>query len=295
MSLTGYLNQTYLKLIMTCIKKIIFVAFLGLNFFMLSCNEEEENVTPDLETEEEIEIPACIVTKTYNNSYYIENIYYNPDGTLDKIEYTDENEVLEDFALHTYNESGEIEKVEYFIANDVNTATRYNEIEYNADGKIAKILNYDDADSGYELESSEVFSYDSDKKLIKVDYLGSTGELELHYTFEEYDQEGNFLTVKLYDYVNGEAEIRSIREYTYDDKPNAYLSLGGFVYGYDVFTSTPNNIIKVTDTDGEGNPTGEGYIRTFEYNENGFPVKHTDEYDDSPGNEYYVFYEYDCK
>lgn len=280
---------------MSCIKKIIFVAFLGLNFLMLSCNEEVENVTPDLEPGEETEIPTCVLTKSYNNSYYIENIYYNEDNTVEKIEYTDENEVLEDFAIYSYNERRQIEKIEYYSASDVNTVIRYSEIEYNVESKITKITNFDDVDGRYELESYDVFSYDANNMLIKVEYFGGTGELELHFTFEEYDAEGNFLAVKFYDYENGVAEFRSVREYTYDDKPNAYLSLGGFVYGYDAFSATPNNIIKVTETDGSGNPTGDGYTRTFDYNENGFPVKLTDEYDNSPGNQYFVFYEYNCQ
>ena len=181
-------------------KNSLLIGFLLIGNLMFSCSKDDGIIVPEIGTEEKAaaekevadEKVICRITKIYNNSYYIKNFEYNSEGKAAKIVYTDAEGKLEDYAVYTYNQQGNVEKINYHSADGL--STRYTEVKYNAEELVSETGSYRETENGKELYNSKTYKYDDKNRLVRVDETdNSSSGVQLYYTFDKFDEAGNFL------------------------------------------------------------------------------------------------------
>ncbi|GAA5042266.1 hypothetical protein GCM10011506_44420 [Marivirga lumbricoides] len=267
---------------------------------MLSCNEEDENVNPDPETEENAdsdpetegdvdndpeEEKTCLVTKFYTEIYSV-NITYDEKEQVDRINYSRLDNGFSVYLDYQYNDESKVSTINYYLEDG--TLVGYYTQEYNSDGQLIEETYHEKDSETDEMSfiSYQRYSYDEKSRLVRVDYYDAlTDEILNHTLYTKFDSVGNFLEVE---YYGGDGTLTKISEFTYDDKPNARLSLNGFYYGYEAFYSTPNNITKIVVKNSDDVIVEEdGISFTYSYNPEGYPTK-------AESGDNTVNYEYNC-
>lgn len=119
--------------------------------------------------------------------------------------------------------------------------------EYNTDGMISKVVG----DSSY-----TEFFYNQEGLIEKYVVYDLKGQ-EYAGNYYEYDPRGNLIQVT---YSDGNAT-----HYEYDNKINPFYRMNQRPGWISPFNKSPNNVIKATGR--------ENFERTFEYNEEGLPIR----------------------
>lgn len=277
------------------------IALMMLAMLTFSCNKEDDIVLPDLQNEapetedentlpDELEAPEanaiCLLHKEDRRHYGI-SYQYDEEDLLLRMDLHDHDDEWSAYYDFSYSAKGELSRVDYH--QDRNALHEYYTYEYDQAGKMIREnawrKRYGMDEIG--LSRYSVFEYDSEGRIIKQNYFDAVEEqLEGYFTYESYDAAGNF-TIRRYH--NKDGIIRSTTEIEYDDKPNAYLSKRGFDEGFNVALSMPNNMIKHTTKDADGNiEEGREIVFDIDYDEDGNPIQI------KVGNDIIKF-EYSCK
>ncbi|MCF6241448.1 MAG: hypothetical protein L3J74_08910 [Bacteroidales bacterium] len=273
-------------------KHINLIFILLISVFFSSC-DKDENVDPDL--------PACKLTKetfVVGNDQSSVTYTYDDSGRLIKLV---EKDGAYSLSLNfNYNEKGQIIEI-YGIDNDVEfkgTCTWENNL-------WSTVFTMKDGDNWIETEWKPVVKFNDSNQIIEyMDYeKNQTGAFELYrkdvYTWEN----GNITSTAVTIYSTAKRVTRKILKrknkqfladysytttYTYDDKNNAYASVGIMNVIWNELPVTKNNVIKEEMNSAQGFNTIE---YTYEYNDKVFPVKLTSSNMDE-GN--YIEFEYEC-
>ncbi|SFH33883.1 hypothetical protein [Pedobacter insulae] len=162
--------------------------------------------------------------------------------------------------IYTYNNSGQVMEVLYDAAGD----DIKNVYSYNGNGQISKIETYT-VSAGlatFNSKSEGVYTTPGKISVYETPYGGTP------YLYVEYflDAKGNIAKQQSYDQTG--AVIVTTENSDFDNKPAPSLSIPKTGFARNV-----NNYGTVTVTPPAGNPSTSTY--TYEYNNDGYPVKRT--------------------
>lgn len=270
---------------------------IAVSLLFLACSNDDDNSTPQ---PQELKIKKFIAIRTDSNG--------NPSG--DKTEYLfNENGILVqkkiDAAIsdyteiinYSYNQLGQLtESNRTFVGVNYNRKLGYfydtaNNLDYiteSFEGQTPEIyfdLTHDPNKTSIEYQSPGFYDYlnYSDNTLMSIDKLYDLGGNSTENLV--YDSSSNILKRPkvMFSGIFGDPETYVENDYTYDNKINPlYHSynteplnlLGQYWFNLDYWKPflSPNNFITETYTntqDPQGNYT---LSRTFQYNENGYPI-----------------------
>lgn len=243
--------------------------------FALSCSEDE------------LTTGICLLMKsntTYEGGATEETIYtYNSDDQLIRWEavYTSaSNEVYDPYIYeYTYNTDGYLDVVMRDEGRDGKEV-----YSYNSDHQVMKVEYYDATKMTVIIENE----YNTSGQVIKRQHYSVSGSVATpdHYSMLEYASTTtqNVLRTKRY---SQDGTLLVTTEYEYDNKKSPWSSMG--LNG--LYTSDENNYTKVTRTEGASVQVSSF---SFEYTEKGYP--HSMTYINNDGVASYTdVYTYDCK
>jgi hypothetical protein len=222
--------------------------------FITGCNKNDLT-TPEAAAE----VPVlCKISQ--DDGSYAEYSYSN--GFLSEYKFYSSGALNKTVQLK-YNSDG---LTEYQINDSPINAYKL-QFHFDSNKKTTKADVYVKSDTSYFSTGYLLFTYDANKRIIKIEQYNEYYDTPWTHTDITYDQAGNILSYKTY---LGEAPYIFI-EYEYDGKNNP---LSGY-RNYDLFTILfgPNNITKKTETEyytGGSYITETGY--TYTYNSSGYPV-----------------------
>ena len=277
------------------ITKLLSLLLLCLVFLSNGCNEDEQN--ENLAVEEGCDAPRCYVTKSrtvYESSNLeVETTWeyktVNGEKLLDKSSSTVDGNAVTEFLYNSNNQNigynfyrDGILKDEYrvtfangkkitttqtYYSNQEITGQYKNTFQYDSEGKLEKIENYED----------EVLT----GKSIVQEY-NSAGQFTLAYSYDEND---NLTSDSKYEYTNCESIIN--KKYVSD---NLIQTIGSIVPIFaDCQSGCPAK--KITYTDSNNSSNSDGYIH--QYNEEGLIISRAYKTAGSIS-EYTIYYEYEC-
>ncbi len=273
-------------------KHINFIFILLISVFFASC-DKNENTNPNL--------PECKLTKaTFVNGNNQSSVTYSYDEQerLVKIVESDDDYSLSIDII--YDENGKIIKLEGSDNGDQFIG------ECTWDNNVWSIVfKLKEGDGWIETEWKPVVKFDDNNRAIEyMDYeKNDTGAFELFtksvYTWVDDNISSEVFTV----YSSTKRSSRSIFNrknkqyptndsytinYTYDDKNNAFASIGIMNIIWNELPITKNNIIKEEKS---GSQSANNVEYSYEYSDKDFPVKSISSNMESGA---YVQFEYDC-
>ena len=157
-----------------------------------------------------------------------------------------------------------------FMTSKNSNVDQYSIYKYDQTGKLEKIdLYFNETGKEFEHRSSRTFEYNG-LNIVKVNvYDPSTGNTSLVYEYT-YDNRGNIIKEKYF----SPNELISEKSYKYDKYKNPYQIFS--MTGYPGMNTNANNIIETNLTRHYETPGFDKYStskNTYQYNENGYPVK----------------------
>lgn len=272
-------------------KHINFIFILLISLFFAAC-DKKDNANPDL--------PECKLTKeTFVNGNEQSTVAYTYDDheRLIKIVSSDGDYMVSIDII--YDENGRIIKLEGSDGGDqfIGECTWDNNV-------WSTLFKIKEGDEWIETEWKPVVKLDDNNRILEyLDYeKNDTGAFEL-FAKSVYTWTGDNISSEVFTvYSTTKRTSRSIfkrknkqypanysytTNYTYDDKNNAFASVGFMNIIWNELPVTKNNIIKEEESGSQNSYT---YEYTYEYNDKDFPVKSS-----SPSDaESYIQFEYDC-
>jgi len=209
-----------------------------------------------------------------------------------------DGDVVDGITTFEYDDNNHIYKIMW------SSGDYYNQFEYNAEGKLLKVLEY----IGSQVDSYDSLEYNANGQLIKIQEYRASGEKRSSYTLEydthgnvikksEYNTDGilysyniyehdinwNMINQKFYwkDHETGTILTDKYEEtsFQYDDKNNVYKSWNlPFIWS----ETHINNVLEETYTKHYDGGESRSYTYTYIYNEDNYPIEYTE------GDERYV-------
>jgi YD repeat-containing protein len=175
------------------------------------------------------------------------------------------NDKLERETNYEYYKNGNIIKESTFTSSLGVPQYSYLTYEYDEQNLLSKTFVYlKMSDDNYELRSTTIYEYDSNRRLIKTK-LFSTDNVERKHTELVYDDNGNVIEKNIYQ----DGKLSFNDKYEYDNMNNPLRKNAA---GTSVYTISKNNVIKHIQMNfmmGNDNSTSEF---KYEYNSNGYPI-----------------------
>ncbi|NOU59656.1 hypothetical protein [Marinifilum caeruleilacunae] len=238
-------------------------------------NHESETEAPNANShiKSQLEGDKIITSFKYNESNQIsetESIYfysrylYDQDGNLIRIESANDESLLSSVYQPTNNQ--------LMTAENSSISSRQ-EFKYGEDGSLLEIEYYLMENDEFELRSKQSFEF-YEGRISKRNLHNENGEITQFHVYE-YDENGNVSNEKYYSFLfsdNSEAKLISETSYQYDTHNNPFRIYEALAYP-GLYSNT-NNIIETRFiSHQEVPPNIETSTSTYEYNENGYPVK----------------------
>jgi hypothetical protein len=191
---------------------------------------------------------------------------YNADGKLVRTDYTDNSNANNNYSttITKYTAGGLMEEV--LVDNAGATIDKKVVCTYNADGTLSKITTYRLTPSGESIETEFLYSYPSGRIIYSIRNLSSGAVIPQQETWMNID--GNISQVKYYNILGGLDETRNYT--SYDNRRSAFEAVPVALAG---INSKSNPLAFTRVIAGTGATTNITY--TYEYNDDGYPLKRT--------------------
>lgn len=290
------------------LKNLFLLVMAGCLILASACNKDKNDP--------EDEKLACLLTKiTWINddsANDVTTLMYDADRRLVKIT----GDTQSEYMTIEYNTEGKISKIASYesdiedwhtnliwTSNSMTAISEYKDdgvwvtddyktvIEFDADEQITKIGWFEKNEDSWVADDYELFTW-SNKNITKSEHWNSDKKKS---NFEK-----RFVN-RLFRYKGNSSLQKSVTDskssnttYEYDDKNNAYASLG---FLRDIAGLNKNNVTKEVYTRLGDNQYSRTTNYSYEYNDKGFPTKITETQTSSYGNTYtyVVLLEYDCQ
>ena len=235
---------------MTLIFSVIIFAFIGCESEVIQSQEFQKN----------------LLHKTYSNpntNTYTE-YFYNPSDKIIMVQ-SFNNYKLERETNYEYDKNANIIKETTFHTMFGVPQNSYSIYEYNEQDLLSKTLAYlKMGDDNYELRSTTIYEYDSNRRLIKSKLRNADNE-ERKYTELVYDDNGNVIEKNFYQ----DGKLSFNDKYEYDNMNNP---LRQNTAGTSVYTISKNNVIKHIQMNFMIENDNSTSKFKYEYNSNGYPI-----------------------
>ncbi len=213
------------------------------------------------------EFQKNLLHKTYSTPKNYTEYFYNPSDKIIMVQ-SFNNDKLERETNYEYDKNGNIIKETTFTTSLGVPQYSYLTYEYDEQNLLSKTFAYlKMGDDNYELRSTKIYEYDSNRRLIKTK-LYSTDNVERKYTELVYDDNGNVIEKNFYQ----DGKLSFNDKYEYDNMNNP---LRQNTAGTSVYTISKNNVIKHIQMNfmiENDNSTSEF---KYEYNSNGYPISYS--------------------
>lgn len=234
--------------------RLLLNLLLVFSFLITSCDNDKVNPTPDTD--------ECKITKIE----YVENGI--PDGSVSEFEYNEQGyvvreteaegippEVFSDVS-YVYNSNNQIIRQNY--NEDSGNEIGYMTYEYNADGTLNKIVNFQIGKQ----PTTETYTYDANKRVIQI--INTKG-YRYKTTLQYIGNSENISKKTIYSSNNQIVETNTYENY--DDKQNPIK----VVKGYEFVPASRNNPGKITTINSF--VTKQIVNISYKYNNSGLPTE----------------------
>lgn len=273
--------------------RILLMIFMGVSLAVAtSCKKDDDTDDNNDDNNDPVTETCYVVKMDYGSDY--DEITYNPSNMITKLEnfdstgtasdgysnFTYENDLL--VTMESYN-NGNLESKMEIIYNSNNKPDTLN-LYTNATGSLNKVGYFKYSFNGDQLSSISMFA-EAMGNIIEVSktdfqFVGNNVSKITQYEF-------NFSSMSL--------ELSETRDFTYDDKKNAFIGIGLDYFMGEVQFLSENNVASVTVKDDQGSVMNDrSYNFTYEYNSNDYPTKQTQTSFDNSDTEV-TLYEYSCE
>ena len=240
----------------------------------VSCGKETKNEdpAPEPEIQNPVQNPVQKTCRLIYQSQGSPNLTYTNDSTGKVIRISSPSPYPPDYGFYQellYNAHGNLAEVRNYTGN--NELTGYQVYAYNADHLPETIKSYSVYTTGTVYGGYELLEYNNAKQLIKSSSFGPSQSVSSRYsvfTYPAADQSKE----ELYG-TNASGTMRLITTtLTHYDTLKSPYSLLNF-YNHRMLVSKHNDI--ATYRTNHDNNTTHNYTRTYEYNDEGYPVSAT--------------------
>jgi len=230
-----------------------------------------------LETPENVKgLIRYVKSGAQENKKFDEEYIYHSDGTLrERIEYV--NDSVYKFHVYEFIDDEKLKSIRSFGKDTILISETF--FEFNNSGLIIKESYYNSLyQQQFGYNGSGLYEYYENNLLSKASFFDKNGELMHYYTFEDYDEKGNYRIRKVFGTKSDEA--RFVIEYLYSDALNPF-----HIYCHPWYS----NINMESSISGWGS---SDYAASYEINNFGYPTKRELTYSSgySSGYVYYTYY-----
>ena len=199
-----------------------------------------------------------------NSSFYFRKYLYDENDRLVKVE----SAIDQSMYSSTF-----VERRTDLMTSQNSAVTSYSLYEYDNKGLLSKIKSYlHEPGKGFDYRSMQTFKYEG-SLMAQVNFHDPTGKLT-QYRVYTYDDFGNVVNEKYYSNVVRPNEFISETSYKYDHYKNPYRIF--CILGSPGLLMNVHNIIETNSTlylDVPGTNQYSTGKNTYQYNNNGYPVK----------------------